>query len=70
MNIKATVKTINYQGTTCYLPAIVINPDIADKGMAITHVSLGDPLVFRQDALKYANIWRNESISAGYVTHF
>jgi len=66
MSITATTRKTNVQGTVCYLPALTVK----DSDYQNTFVSRGDPLVTRGSALKYANIWRNESIDAGYVTYF
>ena len=64
--ITATYKTTRVQGTTCYLPAL----KVTDSDYHHTYVSYGDPLVSKSDALKYANIWRNESMQTGYITYF
>ena len=64
--IIATTRKTNVQGTVCYFPALRVK----DSGYRTTFVSRGDPLVTREDALEYANIWRNESIRAGFVTDF
>ena len=66
MNIKATTRKTRVQGLTCYLPALTVT----DSDYRHTFTSYGDPLVTRRDALKYSEIWRNESIQAGFVTCF
>lgn len=65
-------KTIKYQGIPAYLPVLIIKTKSVHAGRTIkmVHISTGNPLVFKKDALKYANIWRNESLKAGYVTTF
>lgn len=65
MNITATTRKTQVQGLDCYLPAVTVK----DGDYKHTFISHGDPLVTRKTALKYANIWRNESIKTGYVTH-
>jgi hypothetical protein len=63
-------KAIKYQDCTCYLPVLIVKEksSIAKRTIKQVHISTGDPLVFKKDALKYANIWRNESLAAGYIT--
>ena len=65
MNITATVRKTNIQGTTCYYPAL----KVTDSEYQNTFVSYGDPLVTKASALKYANIWRSESLQSGYITN-
>ena len=66
MNIQATTRKTNIQGLPCYMPALrVIDGDYKN-----IFISRGDPLVTREDALKYAHIWRNESMRAGFITYF
>ncbi len=65
-------KKIDYQGTDCYLPVLIVKEKstIMKRTIKTVHISTGDPLVFKKDALKYAGIWRAESLQAGYVTTF
>lgn len=71
MNIDIGTKKIQYQGLDAFLPALIVREfsGVQNKTIKSVHVSTGDPLVFKKDALKYANIWRNESLKAGYITH-
>ena len=66
MKITATTRKTNVQGLDCYFPALRVH----DSGYKTIFVSRGDPLVTRNEALKYANIWRNESMRAGFITYF
>ena len=66
MNITATTRKTKVQGLDCYMPALRVK----DSDYSSIFVSRGDPLVSRVDALKYSNIWRNESIRAGFITDF
>jgi len=66
MDITATTRKTNVQGTVCYFPALRVK----DSDYKNTFVSRGDPLVTRKDALKYARIWRLGSMSAGFITDF
>jgi len=65
MIIATTRKTI-VQGLDCYLPALRVK----DGDSCIVYISRGDPLVTRKSALKYAKIWRLETMDVGYVTFF
>jgi hypothetical protein len=64
-------KRIQYQGLNAYLPVLIVKLIHPENGKTIktVHISTGDPLVFKKDAIKYAHIWRNESYDAGYITH-
>ena len=66
MDIKATTRKTNVQGLECYFPALRVH----NSDYKTIFVSRGDPLVNKSDALYSANIWRNESIRAGFITDF
>lgn len=70
-NIIPATKKINLQGVECFLPVLIVQHESVVRGRTIkqVHISTGEPLVFKKDALKYANIWRNESLAAGYITY-
>ena len=59
--IRALTIGRDIQGVKCYLPVLVVD--------GMRYVSQGDPLVTKADALKYANIWKAESLEAGYITY-
>jgi len=64
-------KKINYQGLSAYLPVLIIKDKSIHESRTIKtiHISTGDPLVNKKDALKYADIWRNESLERGFITY-
>lgn len=70
-NIITGTKKINLQGVEAFLPVLIVQDKSKIQGRTIkmVHISTGEPLVHKKDALKYANIWRNESIAAGYITY-
>ncbi len=70
INIITGTKKIDFCGTDCFLPVLIVQEKSKSTRRTIrsVHVSTGDPLVFKKDALKYANIWRSESLAAGYIT--
>jgi hypothetical protein len=69
VNIITGTKRIQYQQCDCFLPVLIVQEKSKITGRTIrsVHISTGDPLVFKKDALKYANIWRNESLEVGYI---
>lgn len=71
IEIVTGTKKIAYQGLDAFLPVLIIKEKLTTQKRTIktVHISTGDPLVNKKDALKYANIWRNETLAAGYVTY-
>lgn len=72
VEIVTGTKKISFQGLSAFLPVLIVKEksSIAKRTIKTVHISTGDPLVFKKDALKYADCWRNESYAAGYITHF
>jgi hypothetical protein len=66
MKITATTRKTRVQGTECYFPALRVE----DSDYRSIYVSRGDPLVTKSNALKYAEIWKRDTLAAGYVTYF
>lgn len=71
MMIVSGTKKIQFRGLTAFLPVLIVKlkDPVNGKTIKIVHISTGDPLVFKKDALEYADIWRNESNECGYITH-
>ena len=67
--IVSATKKINFHGIYAFLPVLIVQGELENnRTIKTVHISTGDPLVLKSDAIKYANIWRNESIACGYIT--
>jgi len=64
MKIIPIIKKIQFQGLDAWMPGIVVT----GSGYRRQYISKGDPLVFRKDAKKYAELWAKECVTVGYVT--
>jgi len=61
--ITATSERTVCKGLPAYYPALMVH----DAGRNKLFVGNHTPHVDRKTALKYANMWRNESLQAGHV---